>query len=90
MDREGWGELQRKQGLGENHTKWGPVTMSWHFTMFWMEESPQLGRISVNILNKQSGTADKGWSSSWGVGQAINNSSPQEINTFNSYTATRN
>jgi len=52
--------------------------------------SPQLGRVSVNILNKQSWAADKGWSSSWGVGQGTNNSSPQEINKFNSYTATGN
>jgi hypothetical protein len=31
----------------------------------------------VNILNKQSWTADKGWSSSLGVGRWANNSSLQ-------------
>lgn len=40
MGREGGGELQWKQGLGEkNHTTRVPVTTSWHFTMFWMEET---------------------------------------------------
>jgi hypothetical protein len=31
---------------------------------------------AANILNKQSRTADKGWSSSLGVGRGANNSSP--------------
>jgi hypothetical protein len=35
-----------------------------------------LWRVATNILNKQSRTADKGWSSSLGVGQGANNSSP--------------
>ena len=30
----------------------------------------------ANILNKQSRTADEGWSSSWGIGRGANNSSP--------------
>jgi hypothetical protein len=33
-------------------------------------------RVAANILNKQSRTADKGWSSSLGVGRGANNSSP--------------
>jgi hypothetical protein len=36
----------------------------------------QLWRVAANILNKQSRTADKGWSSSLGVGRGANNSSP--------------
>jgi hypothetical protein len=36
----------------------------------------QLWRVAANTLNKQSQTADKGWSSSLGVGQGANNSSP--------------
>jgi hypothetical protein len=36
----------------------------------------QLWREAANILNKQSRTADKGWSSSLGVGRGANNSSP--------------
>jgi hypothetical protein len=34
-------------------------------------------RIVVNIANKQSRTADKGWCSSFGLGRGTNNSSPQ-------------
>jgi len=41
-----------------------------------MEEQPPGREVTVNILNKQSQTTDKGWSSSLGVGQGANNSSP--------------
>jgi len=34
--------------------------------------------VAANILNKQSGTADTGWSSILGVGRGTNNSSRQE------------
>jgi len=40
-----------------------------------MEEQPPIWRVAANILNKQSRTADKGWSSSLGVGRGANNSS---------------
>jgi len=33
------------------------------------------GGVAANILNKQSWTADKGWSSSFWVGQGANNPS---------------
>jgi hypothetical protein len=36
----------------------------------------QIWRVAANILNKQSRTADRGWSSSLGVGQGANNPSP--------------
>jgi hypothetical protein len=36
----------------------------------------QLWKVAANILNKQLQAADKGWSSSWGVRHAANNSSP--------------
>jgi hypothetical protein len=35
----------------------------------------QVCRVAANILDKQSRTADKGWSSSLGVGRGANNSS---------------
>ena len=41
-----------------------------------MEERPPIWRVAVNKLNKQSRTADKGWSSSFVVGRGANNSSP--------------
>jgi hypothetical protein len=34
----------------------------------------QVWRVAANILNKQSQTANKGWSSSLGVGRGDNNS----------------
>ena len=41
-----------------------------------MEEWPPIWRVAVNKLNKQSQTADKGWSSSLGVGRGANNAPP--------------
>jgi hypothetical protein len=43
-------------------------------------------RVAANVLNKQSRTADKGWSSSLGVGQGANNASPQKVNYVTNYT----
>jgi hypothetical protein len=36
----------------------------------------QIWRVAANILNKQSRTADGGWSSSLGVGRGANNPPP--------------
>jgi hypothetical protein len=46
----------------------------------------QIWRIAVNILNKQSRTADKGWSSRLGVGSGANNSSPYKIILLREFT----
>jgi hypothetical protein len=40
----------------------------------------QLWRVAANILNKQSWAANKGWSSSLGVGRGANKPSPQKTN----------
>jgi hypothetical protein len=45
------------------------VTMAWHVLRLWMEEVLQVWRVAANILDKQSRTADKRWSSSLGVGR---------------------
>jgi len=37
-------------------------------------DSLQIWMVGVNMLNKQSGTADKGWFSSLGVGKVANDS----------------
>ena len=55
--------------------KWVPAPTAWCVLGLWMEEQPTIWRIAANILNKQSRTADKEWSSSLGVGQGANNSS---------------
>jgi hypothetical protein len=31
----------------------------------------QIWKVAANILNKKSRTADKGWSSSWGLGVGL-------------------
>jgi hypothetical protein len=51
-----------------------PVTTAWRVVMLRMEERPPIWRVAANMLNKQSRTADKGWSSSLGVGRGANNS----------------
>ncbi|KAJ4438237.1 hypothetical protein ANN_14176 [Periplaneta americana] len=43
----------------------------------------QIWRVSANILNKQSWTADKEWSSSLGVGRRANNPSPLMLGDLN-------
>jgi len=58
-----------------NHDKWVPVTLTWCIIRLWIEEWPTILRVAVNILNKQSHTADRRWSTRLGVGQGANNSS---------------
>jgi len=36
-----------------------------------MEEQPTIWMVAVNILNKQSHTVEKGWSSSLGLGEVL-------------------
>ena len=45
-----------------------PVTTAWRVLRLRTEERPPIWRVDANKLNKQSRTADKGWSSSLGVG----------------------
>ena len=42
-------------------------------------------RLAVNILNKQSLTADKWWSYSLGVGRGADISSPKKFTTFETF-----
>ena len=55
---------------------WVPVTTAWRVLRLRMEKRPPIWRVPANKSNKQSRTADKGWSSSLGVGRGANNSSP--------------
>ena len=57
------------------HDKWVPVTTAWRVLRLRMEERPPVWSAAANILTKQSRRADKGWSSSLGVGRGTNNSS---------------
>jgi len=58
------------------YDKWVPVTAAWCVLRLRREEGPPIWRVAANILNKQSRTTDKGWSSSLGFGRGANNSSP--------------
>ena len=60
-------------GVGD---KWVPVTWNGASSGLRVQERPPIWRVATNMLNKQSRTADTGWSSSLGVGQGANNSSP--------------
>ena len=57
-----------------NHDKWVPVTKAWRVLTLRMEQGPPMWEVATNILNEQSRTDDKGWSSSLGVGRGANNS----------------
>ena len=46
-----------------------------------IEERPPIRRVAENKLNKQSWTADEGWSSSLGVGRGANNPPPRPVKT---------
>ena len=56
----------------------GPVATARRVLKLRLEERPPIWRVAANILNKQSWTADKGWSSSLGVGRGANSSSPKK------------
>ena len=58
--------------------KWVPVTTAWRVLRFRMEKRPPIWGVAANILNKQSLTADKVWSSSLGVGRG-DKSSPRKL-----------
>ena len=53
--------------------KWVPVTRPWRVLWLQMEERCTIWSVAVNILNRQSRTAYKGWSSSLGIGRGTNN-----------------
>ena len=48
----------------------------WRVLRLRMEERRPIWRVAANILNKQSRTADNGWSSSLEFGRGANNASP--------------
>ena len=71
------GDLQFKMVCRpRSRGKWVPVTTAWRVLRLRMEERPPIWRVAANKLNKQSRTADEGWSSSLRVGRGANNASP--------------
>jgi len=55
------------------HDKSAPVTTAWRILRLRMEKRPPIWRVTANISNKQSRTAEKRWSSSLGVGRGAKN-----------------
>ena len=51
--------------------KWVPVTTAWRVLGLRVGERPPIRRKAVNILNKQSRTADKGWFPALGLGEVL-------------------
>jgi len=49
----------------------GSMSMAWRVLSLRMEERPPIRRVAANMLNKQLLTADKGWSSSLGLGEVL-------------------
>jgi hypothetical protein len=63
-----------------SHVMWVPITMVWRVLVGGGGadggDSSQIWRVSGNIINKQSRTVDRGWSSSFVVGRGANTFSP--------------
>ena len=57
--------------LTAQHDVWVPDTTAWCILRLWMEERPLMWRVAAKMLNKQSRTADKGCSSSIGLGKVL-------------------
>jgi hypothetical protein len=68
---------KKKKHIQIPHVKW----VQFHHSMVRPRvvdrgDGLQIWRVDANILNKQSRTADSGWSSSLGVGRGANNPPP--------------
>ena len=61
--------------LDLSHVERVADTTAWCVVKLRMEDRPPVWGIAANILNKQSRTADRGWSSNVGIGRGANNSS---------------
>ena len=68
------------------HGKWVPVTTAWCVLRFQMEERPPIWRVAANILNKQSRTADKGWSSSLGFSRVLTTRHHKNLSCYKLFT----
>ena len=66
-------------GIIQNfHDKWALITTAWRVLSLRMEGRTAMWRVTVNILNKQSRTCDKGWSSGLGVRRGAFSSLPSK------------
>jgi hypothetical protein len=71
---------------------WVPVTTAWRVLELRLDERLPIlggGGVAAKIFKKRSRTADKGWSSSLGVGLCANNSSPWKRIFVTKYSQTK-
>jgi hypothetical protein len=67
-----------------NRYKWVLVTMAWRVLRLRLEEQPPVWMVAVNILNMQSQRADKGWSSSLGLGKRLKTPHSENVSLLQS------
>jgi hypothetical protein len=70
------------------HNKWVPVTMAWRVLRLRLKKLPLLWRVASKILNKQSRTVDKEWSSSLGIGWGVTTPQFRNLSRYESFTRT--
>jgi hypothetical protein len=64
----------------------GSVTTAWYVLRLQMEERPPIWSVALNILNKQSWTVDKGWSSSLGLGEVLRDHHHKNVSFYEMFT----
>jgi hypothetical protein len=62
--------------------------MAWCVLRLQEEELPSIWRVAANILNKQLRAAEKGWSSSLGVGWVVTTPHYKNIPCYEMFTQT--
>ena len=67
--------------------KWVPVTTAWRVLRLRIEQRLPIWRVAANILKKQSRTADKGWSSSLGLGEVLTTPHRKNISSYETFTS---
>jgi hypothetical protein len=72
--------------LSDSSVKWVPLTMTWNIHGSQMEETASRygGQLQIYWINSK--TAENGRSSSLGIGQGANNSSPEKNSLLQNIT----
>jgi hypothetical protein len=65
--------------------KWVPVTTAWRVLRLRKEERPPIWRVAANVLNRKSRAADKGWSSSLGLGEVLTTPHSKNVSCYETF-----
>ena len=65
---------------------WVPVTTARRVMRLRVQEWLPIWRVAANILNKQSTTAYKGWSSGWGLGEVLTTPHRKNASSYEFFT----